>query len=159
VRVGTSRGYAASITSGGVDLLHHPLVVPASGSVPPIEVVMRDDWAEVECTLEGAGASDNSEQATPQPKSQIQSSTHVYLIPQADGPGEFRDLWIPPGGELASTQVPPGLYRVLTLDGPQPDLEYYNNEAMRAFEGKEQTIRLVPGQKEHLRVQVSSPGA
>jgi len=155
LRVNSSRGFAASVTSGGIDLLHQPLVVAPGGSTAPIEITMRDDWAEVECTIEGAGGTDGSSQQNPQ---STESSTHIYLIPQADSPGEFRDLWIPPGGELASTQVPPGLYRVLTLDGPQPDLEYYDADAMRSYEQKMQTVRLVGGQKEHLRVQVSSRG-
>lgn len=155
VRVNSSRGFAASVTSGGIDLLHQPLVVGPGGSTAPIEITMRDDWAEVECSIEGAGGTDGSSQQNPQ---SAESSTHIYLIPQADSAGEFRDLWIPPGGELASTQVPPGSYRVLTLDGPQPDLEYYDADSMRSYEQKMQSVRLVGGQKEHLRVQVSSRG-
>jgi len=85
-----------------------------------------------------------------------QSSTHVYLIPQPDSPGEFRDFWMSPSGEIASIEVPPGLYRVLTFDDPQPDLEYHDAEAMRAYESKGQLIRLGAGQKEHLRVQITS---
>lgn len=156
VRVNSSRGYAASVTSGGIDLQNHALVVPAAGSVDPIEITMRDDWAEIECTVEGIAAINNSEQSnTPGPQ---QSSAHVYLVPQPDSPGEFRELWIPPGGGVTLAQAPPGLYRVLTFDDPQPDLEYHDAEAMRAYESKGQVIRLAGGQKEHLRVQVTSAG-
>jgi len=163
VRVNSSRGYAASITSGGIDLQHQPLVVPAAGSIDPIEITMRDDWAQIDCTLEGAGTITPGQQnftAGQQSKSMVGVTSvvglggaHVYLIPQPDSPGEFRDLWMPHGGE-ASMSLPPGLYRVLTFDDQQPELEYHDPEAMRAYESKGQLIRLGAGQKEHLRLQV-----
>jgi hypothetical protein len=155
VRVNSSRGYAASVTSGGIDLQHQPLIVPPAGSTDPIEITMRDDWAEIECAVEGVSGTANAEQQIIQGPQQ--SSTHVYLIPQPDSPGEFRDLWIPPGGE-ATAQMPPGLYWVLTLDSAQPELEYHDAEVMRAYESKGQVIRLAAGQKQHLRVQVISAG-
>src|SRR5207302_327456 len=53
VRVDSSRGFLASITSGGVDLLHHTLVVGLGASPPPIELTMRDDGAQIDGTVEG----------------------------------------------------------------------------------------------------------
>ncbi|MBV8477496.1 MAG: hypothetical protein JOZ36_12585 [Acidobacteria bacterium] len=156
VRVNTSRGYTASITSGGVDLLREPLVVASAGSSNPIEIVMRDDWAEIICTIEDLTPGDSRERENLAAVS-AQSSPHIYLIPQSDSPGDFRDLGILPRGEM-SIQVPPGLYRVIALDAPQEELEYYNAEAMRAYEAKEQVIHLVPGQKEHLRLHLSAAG-
>lgn len=151
VNVSSSRGYAASITSGGVDLQHHPLVVPPAGSTDPIEITMRNDWAEVECEIEGVPATNPEQQnfATGQ-----QSNTHVYFIPQPDSPGKFLDSRMPPAGETASMQVSPGLYRVLSFNDQEPELEYRDPEAMRAYESKGQLIRLGAGQKEHLRLQV-----
>lgn len=49
LHLSTSRGYVASATMGGIDLLHEPFVV-ASGSNQPIEIKMRDDNAEIEGT-------------------------------------------------------------------------------------------------------------
>jgi hypothetical protein len=152
VRVNSLRGYAASITSGGVDLRYEPLVVPAGGSVDPIEITMRDDWAEIECTVEGLTGNNNLVQV-PGPQ---YSSAHVYLVPQPDSPGEFRDLWIPPDGELGTTRVPPGSYRVLAFDKQRSNLEYDDPDAMRVYDGKGQALQLQAGQKEHLRVQVIS---
>ena len=148
VQVNSSRGYTASVTANGIDLQHKPLVVPLAGSTAPIEITLRDDWAEIECTVEAIKAPDNTEQ---------QSSSHVYFVPQPDSPGELRDLWVSGAGAV-SAQIPPGLYRVLTLDSPLNDLEYYDAEAMRAYESKGQVIRLAPGQKERLRVQAPPDG-
>ena len=41
-------GYVAALRSGSVDLLREPLVVPEEGGVPPIEVTLRNDSAEVD---------------------------------------------------------------------------------------------------------------
>src|SRR4029077_5685593 len=46
VRVQARSGYAASIMSGGTDLLRQPLVVGLGGWSSPIEVTLRDDGAE-----------------------------------------------------------------------------------------------------------------
>ena len=45
--------YVASATSGGKDLLRTPLVVPFGASVPPIEVTVRNDPAEIDATVDG----------------------------------------------------------------------------------------------------------
>jgi hypothetical protein len=46
-----NRGYVASATSGGVDLLHQPLVVGAGGASAPIEITLRDDTATLGGTV------------------------------------------------------------------------------------------------------------
>lgn len=52
VSVNTSIGYASSITSGSTDLLRQPLVVGNGVLVPPLEVTMRDDGAEIDGTID-----------------------------------------------------------------------------------------------------------
>src|SRR6267154_2471679 len=48
------RWYAQSARSGSVNLLREPLVVPGSGHVPPIELLLRDDGATVTGTVKAA---------------------------------------------------------------------------------------------------------
>jgi hypothetical protein len=50
LRLSSSRGYVASATMAGVDLLHEPLVV-GSGSNMTVEVEMRDDVGEIDGTV------------------------------------------------------------------------------------------------------------
>jgi hypothetical protein len=162
VRAYSSRGFVASITSGETDLLHEPLVV-GGGSTSPIEITMRDDTAEIDGTVEGAAPPPNMAESPPSSfgygfaaQSMAASSTHVYCVPLPDSSGEFRDLGVGPDAKFGPLELPPGTYRVLAFDRPQPDLEYRNPEAMRAYDAKGQLVRLIAGQKEHLRLQLIS---
>ncbi len=147
VRADSGRGFVASITSGTSDLQHHLLVVGLGGSSPPIEITMRDGAAEIDGTVEGAALSVSGTDT---------ASAHVYCIPLADSSGEFKEVWVQPDGKFGPQQLPPGTYRVLAFDRPQPELEYRNPEAMSAYDAKGQSVRLVPGQKEHLHLQLIS---
>jgi len=147
IRVNSRRGYPARITCGGVDLEHQPLVIGAGGSSAQIEVTMRDDGSEVEGTVGGMAKT----------ASDTNGSAAVYLIPLADGGGDYREAEVSPEGKFNFKQVPPGLYEALAVDRAQPRLEYRNPEAMRAYESKGQVVRLSPSQKEQLRLQVISP--
>lgn len=155
IRLNSSRGYASSVTYGDTDLQRQPLVVGWTGSSTPIEITMRDDGASVEGVVEGVAG----QHATGVPQVYIagsagriyDSSAHVYLVPESGG--DFREGWVSPEGKFSLQQVPPGTYRVLAFDRPQPDLEYGDAEAMRAYETKGQVVRLSSGQKEHLQLQ------
>ena len=159
VRVSSSRGYAASVSSGGVDLLREPLVVSAGGSAAPIEVTMRDDMASFDGTVEGANPqlasldSSGTAALSPQYSGPI---AYVYCIPQNDSPGQFTQAWVTPDGKINFQQIVPGVYRILAFKHPQNDLEFRNAEAMRAYESKGQIVRLIGGQTEHLQLQVVS---
>jgi hypothetical protein len=159
VRVDTSRGYVAAITSGTSDLQHQLLVVGSGGSSPPIEISMRDDTAELEGVVEGARAqSEGSPVLSTRsgPLSPDGSFAHVYCVPLPDSSGQFKDIWVSADGKFSEPQMPPGTYRVLAFDRPQSELEYRDPEAMRAFEAKGALVRLVAGQKEHLQVPLIS---
>ena len=162
VQIMPNRGYASSVTSGGVDLLHKPLAVPASGSVDPIEIILRDDSAELEGIVEDPNIPSGTLNAsTTEPSSQNTTSAHtpkghVYCIPLPDSSGRFTQWQVYEDGKLSMVSLPPGAYRLLAFRLPQSDLEYENPEAMRAFDGKGQVVRLVAGQKERVQLQFIS---
>ncbi len=158
VRTNSSRGFVASITAGTTDLRRQPLIVGLGGSSSPIEVTMRDAGAEVDGTIEGVASSLNGGATSLDVDGLPVSpdSPHVYFVPLADSSGEFRDVWVNGEGKFGPQQLPPGTYLALAFDRPQPDLEYGNAEAMRAYEDKAQLIRLTAGQKEHLHLQLIS---
>jgi len=156
VKADSSRGFVASISSGMTDLQHQPLVVGLGGSSSPIEVTMRDAAAEIDGSIEGMTASFSGPEGTAPPGSAEPSPVHVYCVPLPDSSGEFKDLWVPANGKFGPQQLPPGTYRVLAFDRAQPELEYHNPEAMRVYEAKGLLVRLVPGQKEHLHLQLIS---
>jgi hypothetical protein len=149
VQVNSSRGFPAAITSGGNDLLHHPLVVGWGGAASPIEITMHDDWAQI------GGKIEQPDDAIPGTMSQ---SAWVCLVPTPDSPGQFKQLWLPREGELGDQQIAPGEYRALAFDRRQPELEYSDPEAMRAYDGKGLIVRLVAGQKERITLPLISTG-
>jgi hypothetical protein len=160
VRADSARGFVAAITSGTTDLQHQPLVVGFGGSSSPIEITMRDAAAEIDGTIEGVATPFNegttaSSNGTPSVSTDA-SSAHVYCVPLPDSSGEFKDVWVPVDGKFGPQPLPPGTYRVLAFDHPQPELEYHNPDAMRAYDAKGQLVRVVAGQKEHLHLQLIS---
>ena len=149
VNTSTSIGFVSSITSGGTDLQRQPLVVGLGGATPPIEITVRDDGAQVEGTIEGTTSTEVRRAGFNSPG---QPLGNVYFVPMADSDGQFSEAWVSPDGKFQLQQLPPGAYRVLAFDRQQPDLEYASDEAMGQYDSKTKVIRVVPGQKEHLRL-------
>lgn len=164
VRVNSSRGYPASIRSGNLDLQHQPLLVGAGGASSPIEITMRDDTAEINGTVEGVTApsqesnlaSGDAEGWTSYAAFGGQAGARIYCIPLADSSGQFTEIWVSPDGNFVSSGLAPGAYRLLAFDRAQPELEYRNPEAMRAYDAKGPVVRLVGGQKERVTLQLIS---
>ncbi len=146
------RGYVASATEGGVDVLRQPLVVTA-GSNGPIDVIMRDQGAEIEGKLVLTSDIRSSSLAR-QASSQTAS---VYCIPLSDGPGQFQEIGVSPDGRFQSTQpMAPGTYRLLAFSAPQTDLLYRDDEAMKAYENQGEVVHLEAGQKQTVQLSVIS---
>lgn len=152
VRAGcNAAAYVAGVSSGGRDLLQQPLVVGVGATVPPIEITIRDDGAHVEGSIENWP---RQQQNSPMRSSLGSSSAVVLFLPSPDSAGQFCQAWINPGGEFILPQVAPGDYRVIAFDHMPEELEYGNAEAMKKYESRGQVLRLVPGQKEHLRLRL-----
>ncbi len=150
VSVQAPGGYVASVRCGGTDLHTSNLVVAGGATLPPIEVTIRNDGAEIDGSIvdmAGRGtANGNSVNNT-------NSSGYVYLLPTQAG-AEMKLIVPGPNGEFQIAQVAPGTYRVLAFDRPRGDLEYWNEDAMRKYDA--QVVTLAPGQKEKIRVSLSS---
>ena len=156
VQINSYRGYVASATSGGTDLLRHPLVVPVGGNTPAIEITVRDDSAEVQGTIEEVAASSGNV-AAPSSLGDSSPQFHVYFVPVPDSTGQFAEVWSAPDGKF-NAQLSPGTYRVLAFDRAQDNFEYRRPEAMRAYEAKGTLVRLLAGQKENIRVHLIPTG-
>jgi hypothetical protein len=128
-----NQGYVASITAGGTDLSHEPLVVGPGGTSAPIDIVLRNDTATLSVRLKDGPAI--TDDASPR--------AFIYLLPQFDLASV-----IPESGPLSQTSqianLQPGTYRVIALDQAF-DLEYRNPKALEPYAGKGQTITLEPG--------------
>jgi hypothetical protein len=148
LRLTASRGYVASATMGGTDLLREPLVV-VPGASAAIDVTMRDDTAELEGTLLGIAP-------PPVDSGRWSPQGFVYCIPLPDSPGQFLELSAGPDGKFDKRMVAPGVYRVIAFGSPQRDLPYRDAEAMKVYESKGQIVHFAPGQKVTLQLQVIS---
>jgi hypothetical protein len=155
VRVGSSRGYPASVRSGNLDLLQQPLVVGVGEAVSPIEITMRDDFAEISGTVSGMpqqmrGAS-QTESSGPRP-----AAVTIYFLPLPESNGELKKVTVQPDGSFVAPNVVPGAYRLLALDREQMELDNLIPEAMQAYESKGPVVRVMGGQQERVTLQLIS---
>jgi hypothetical protein len=142
-----NRGYVASATSGGVDLLHQPLVVGIGGASAPIEITLRDDTA----TLGGT--------VSPIPPTGGESNLYgggvfVFCYPIESEVGRLVQGFAGADGKFSIQNLPPGRYLVLAFSTPNQNLEYRNQEVLRQYESKGTIVTLGPGQKAEVKVSV-----
>ncbi len=142
-------GYAAAVTSGGTDLLRQPLVVGLGASIPPIELTIRDDGAEIEGTVESSHNAVASGEAA-------QSQQTVLLIPKDRERDSIRLLSVNSEGAFAISQLPPGTYAAMALDHPFADTDYENEQFLKKYDSKIQIIHVVADQKLHLPLELIS---
>ncbi len=152
LRLNTLRGYVAAATMGNVDLLREPFTV-GSGASAPVEVRLRDDFAEVEGTV--TGLAEKAAIGSEAPSEGHAPMGWVYLIPLPDSSGQFQVLGTNEG-RFTHPNMTPGSYRVLAFPTQRPDLPYRDPEAMKAYESKGPVIQLAAGQKATVQVPLTS---
>ena len=146
LRLSTARGYVASARMGDVDLLRQPLVVPA-GPLPPIQVELRDDTAEINGTVTGL------EPHSSDSLSQVGGPrAWVYCIPTPDSPGQFNQAIVTQESQFQHSAIAPGSYRILAFASEQRHLPYRDAEAMKAYDSKGPVIQVAAGQKVTVQV-------
>jgi hypothetical protein len=144
VTVVPGAGYAASIESGGVDLLRQPLVVRIGGGTSPIEVTLRDDGGEVSGTV----------RSSEQNAANAQLARFVYVLPADAGGGQLGQSATWSGDNFYVDQVAPGNYLVVVFDQRQDELAYGSEEALRSLEGKGKMVHVEAEQKVHVDLKV-----
>ena len=157
LKVSPSLGYVASAVAGSADLLRQPLVVGPGGASLPIDIVLRDDGAAIDGTVEGMppvpadtaqpNLDDTVRAASPCLRVRTSIASRCRILPAVSW-----QSWVSPQGTFQLQQLPPGAYRVLAFDRQQTELEYQNPEVMSRYDDKGPVVRLGPGQTEHVRV-------
>ena len=128
--------YVQSATYGQTDLLRDDLVV-ANGAVCQIEIVIRDDGAN----LIGAIVADGQK-----------SPGALLLIPERS-PNHPKEIFAGPDGSFMQSGLAPGNYKLLAFDRID-DLDYTNPEILRNYLMKTQSIALAPNQKATVNVEL-----
>jgi len=128
-----SSSYVQSAISGSTDLLRDDLVVPSSGRVAPIEVVLRDDGGGVSGRVQIA---DHEGGAT------------VLLVPERGSTKEIKTAAAQGTGEFQFEHVRPGDYSLLAFDRVD-DLEYRNPEVLSSYLSSAAHVSVPP--KQHVK--------
>ena len=150
VIVNTSIGYAASITSGGTDLLRQPLIVGSGASVPPLEITVRDDGAEIEGTIDSPNVAVNRSGGN---NPYAQQLGFVCLAPMDRMDDRCKIAWANNNdGAFTFQQLAPGSYRALAMDRSRPQPESLDKEFVAQHERKIQVIHVVQEQKQQLHL-------
>lgn len=131
--------YVQAVRSGALNLLEQNLMVGAGGSLQPIEVVLRDDFATLDgsVALQGEG---QSGMVVVIPEDSPQRARNANLFWQPGVPGADRQT---AGFEIS--QLAPGSYRVLVVD--DPSFEYENPDVLQKYLSQAQEILLGPNQR------------
>jgi hypothetical protein len=147
VSVDTALGYVSAITCGSTDLLQQPLVVGIGGTIPSMEITVRDDGAEVEGTV------DSTNVGPGRPAQQNPGDARlrvVCLVPTGNMDPRRKGTSPNPDGTFTIQQIAPGTYYALAMDRPLSPSQAVSEEWLKQHESEVQVLRVVAEQKEHL---------
>jgi len=128
------------VLSTGADPTHEPLVNNPAGPNAPIEILLRQNCAQLTLALPPAAH-----------EAAIQPNYSVWVVPEFPTLEELERIPLSPledsGGE--AHLLAPGRYRVYTLNS-SADVPYRDPEAMERTAGSGQPVTLAPGEHAHL---------
>jgi hypothetical protein len=130
-------GYIASIRCAGTDLLKEDLKVGAGASVPPIEVRLRNDGAEL-----NVSAVENGKP--------LAARVIVY---SEEYPKASLALTTWPSAITSTGNLAPGTYKLIAIKG-QRELEYRNPAVLGKYLAHATTVALAADSKVNVQVQV-----
>ena len=119
-------GYVSSVRSGGTDLLREELLVPASGNVQPIDIVLRDDAAKMKIHV----------QAEHMPE-----HVRILVLPEFAPYQRIMPLDVSVNGDIEYGGLAPGDYKVLAMES-NVAIEYENPEVLEKYSAKIARITL-----------------
>jgi carboxypeptidase family protein len=122
-------GYVRTATSGGTDLLTEPLVVPSTGNVSPIEVVLGSDGATITGVVRGAEG--------PGVIVAVPDDENRQPTLSGFGFGSVRQFRLP--------ALAPGDYTIYATR-PSQDADYSDRDTLKPFRSKAVHVTLAPNQ-------------
>jgi hypothetical protein len=128
--------YVASVSCGGLNLLAQPLVIAEGGDPQPIQVMLRDDGASLNGTVQSADG------ARP---------GLVLMVPDGDAQTPPRQVWVDGSGKFQAQSLAPGSYEVLAFDRLE-GVEFRNREVLSAYLSHAAHVTLSPEQQAKVTV-------
>jgi hypothetical protein len=130
--------YVQSLRCGTTDLLQEDLVVPTGKRLPPIEMVLRDDGAELTGTAGNTNGNTNADYLS-----------SVLVVPQF-APRHARTGNLSKG-KFQFTNLAPGEYKVFAFDSDWR-LEYMNPEVLLRYASRAVSVTVSTNGKAHITV-------
>lgn len=132
-------GYIASLRCGSVDLLKDELIIASGASVPPIEVQLRNDGAEINVQA--------VENGRPTPATVVIFSEEYPKLSFLQVAGY--------GGRVALSNARPGPYKVIAVKA-QREVEFHDPAVIEKYAAQAKEVTLRPGDKASIQVEVQT---
>src|SRR6202166_3065249 len=144
VSVNTGIGYVSAITSGSTDLLQKPLVVGAGGTIPAMEITVRDDGAELDGTLDFVKVGPGRQALQRRWDGPL---GNIYVIPIDKIDSRLKVGYANGDGTFTIQQIAPGTYHVFATDGRLFQMQSVSEEWLKRHEPEGQVLPLAAKQK------------
>jgi hypothetical protein len=139
--MGGYSSYVSSLRCGFTDLLHEELMVPETGQLPPIEVVLRDDLSMLQLRV-------NAEKT---------SYVNIAIIPDEYPPNEPGRRMNLMADQTTSASLAPGNYKIFAFADTE-DVDPNDLEELSRYAKKATAVTLLPGKTTSLVVELIHAG-
>jgi hypothetical protein len=132
--------YAASVTSGGADLLQEPLVIGPGNAVQPIEITLHNDMGFLECTAKTTPLDPSTSNST------TPDSSTIFVSVISLGSGQrrvYKTIAPHPYGGTVRFPLPPGNYLLLAFETDR-EIDVDDADALSRLSSHGQTVTIQP---------------
>jgi hypothetical protein len=154
VRADSYQAYVSSITSGGTDLTREPLTIGPGGSGAPIEIMLRNDTGEIDCTVDTAA---NGAPTANSEGGEVHEG-FAYAIPQSAYPGMIPRAFGTPDGTFKFRNLAPGTYTVVAFDR-DVEMDIKDAEQLSRIAAQGKTVTVEAGVTAQVEVNLIPGGA
>ena len=143
-----NEGYVSSITSGGSDLSRQPLVVGPGNSTAPIQVTLRNNTGQIQCTVSAPSAAEPVSDATAPGAAGAApgevKTIFLYAIPTTQTSSQIPQTQGQGSESITFPNLAPGTYRVVAYDRYQ-QINLSDPQQLAEISSRGQTVTVSPG--------------
>jgi len=141
-------GYVSSITSGGSDLSRQPLIVGPGNSTAPIQITLRNNTGQIQCTVNTTGATETATAATASSATTAAPGEvkpiFLYAIPTTQTSSQIPQTQGQGTQAITFANLAPGTYRVVAYDRSQ-QINLSDPQQLAEIASRGQTVTVSPG--------------
>ena len=141
-------GYVSSITSGGSDLSRQPLIVGPGNSTAPIQVTLRNNTGQIQCTVNTPDTTQvasygTATAASSSPPGEVKP-IFLYAIPTSQSSSQIPQAQGQSSQSILLPNLAPGIYRVVAYDRFQ-QINLSDPQQLAEIASRGQTVTVSPG--------------